>query len=67
MNGEDKIFSEDYLNWVRQSGITNLTNNQHRFAEFLLREENRKIIASVGSYSEIFESVRKWCKDNPKD
>ena len=58
------IFSQDYLEWVKQANLPPLTNTQHRFAEWLLLEDNVKIISQIGELDIVFASVRKWLKNN---
>jgi hypothetical protein len=60
---QEPLFSKQYLEWVGQSKLPPLTNNQHRFAELLLKEENAKIIGQIGSFDEIFASIRNWIKN----
>lgn len=57
------VFSQDYLEWVKQANLPPLTNTQHKFAEWLLQEDNRKVISQIGGLDEIFISVRKWVKN----
>jgi hypothetical protein len=57
------VFSQDYLEWVKQANLHPLTNTQHKFAEWLLQEDNRKVISQIGGLDEIFISVRKWVKN----
>lgn len=57
------VFSQDYLEWVNQANLPPLTNTQHKFAEWLLFEDNAKIIAQIGDLDTIFISVRKWLKN----
>jgi hypothetical protein len=57
------VFSQDYLEWVKQANLPPLTNTQHKFAEWLLQEDNRKVISQIGGFDEIFISVRKWVKN----
>jgi len=57
------VFSQDYLEWVKQANLHSLTNTQHKFAEWLLQEDNRKVISQIGGLDEIFISVRKWVKN----
>jgi len=57
------VFSQDYLEWVKQANLPPLTNTQHKFAEWLLQEDNRKVISQIGGLDEIFISVRKWGKN----
>jgi len=56
------IFSKDYLEWVKQSNLPPLTNTQQQFAEWLLREDNAKVISQIGDLDTIFSSVRKFVK-----
>ena len=56
------MYSKEYLQWVKDTKQKNLTNNQHKFAEFLL--ENHKMISMIGSYTKIFISIRDWVKNN---
>jgi hypothetical protein len=58
----DKDFDEDYLNWVHQSGLPPLTRTQWKFAQWLLEEENVKIISQIGGLDDIFISVRQYVK-----
>lgn len=55
-------YSENYENWVRQANLKPLTNTQHEFAEWLLIEENAKMISQIGDLNPIFISIRKWLK-----
>ena len=57
------VFSQDYLEWVKQANLPPLTNTQHKFAEWLLQEDNRKVISQIGGLDEIFISVREWVKN----
>jgi hypothetical protein len=57
---KDKIFSQEYLEWVQQADLPPLTNTQHKFAEWLLKEENAKIISQISSLDKIFISVRNY-------
>ena len=57
------VFSQDYLEWVRQANLPPLTNTQHKFAEWLLLEENAKVISQISDLDTIFCSVRKWVKN----
>lgn len=59
-------YSERYLEWVKQCKLPLLTNTQRKFAEWLLQEENSKVIAQIGDLDSIFISVRKFIKNNPK-
>jgi hypothetical protein len=56
------MFSEEYKKWVGQSGMKNLTNTQHRFAEWLLQDDIAKVIAQIGDLDAIFISVRQYIK-----
>lgn len=56
------MFSKEYLDWVKESNLKNLTNTQHKFAEFLLK--NHTEIGKIGNLEDIFTSVRKYVKDN---
>lgn len=56
-------FSKDYLEWVKQSGLPHLTNNQHRFAEWLLHHDNREVMSQIGNMDDVFTSIRKWIKN----
>ena len=57
------VFTEEYLSWIKQADLPPLTNTQHSFAEWLLLEENAKIISQIGSLDEIFTSIRKYLKN----
>lgn len=56
------MFSDDYKKWVNWSKKTNLTNNQHKFAEFLLK--NEVMVNTLGDMQTIFTSIREWLKKN---
>lgn len=56
--------SKEYLLWVKSTGQKNLTNTQHEFAEFLLK--NNKEISKIGNLNDIFLNIRKWIKNNPE-
>ena len=55
-------FTSEYLEWVAQANLPSLTNTQHYFAEWLLMEDNAKIIRQIGDLDKIFISVRKYLK-----
>ena len=57
---ENKMFSDDYLKWVKETNQKNLTNTQHEFAEWLI--QNRDKISKIGDLETIFKSVRGWLK-----
>jgi len=57
-------FSKKYLKWVKQAHLPPLTNTQHKFAEWLLKEENAKVISQIGGLDEIFISVRRFLKND---
>lgn len=57
------VFSEAYLEWVKQANFSPLTNTQHRFAEWLLQEDNAKVISQIGDLDKIFISVRRFVKN----
>lgn len=57
------VFSEAYLELVKQANLPPLTNTQHKFAEWLLLEENAKVISQIGDLDTIFSSVRRWLKN----
>lgn len=57
------VFSEAYLEWVKQANLPPLTNTQHRFAEWLLQEDNTKVISQIGDLDTIFLSVRRFVKN----
>lgn len=57
------MFSEAYLKWVKQANLPPLTNTQHRFAEWLLQEDNAKVISQIGDLDTIFLSVRRFVKN----
>lgn len=54
-------FSAEYLEWVKQAELPPLTNTQHYFAEWLLK--NKDIISQIGDLEIIFTKVRKWLKN----
>lgn len=61
-------FSPVYLQWVKWRNINHpnaqpITNSQHRFVEWALREENAKMIASIGDMYTMFSQVRQYLKD----
>lgn len=58
-----EVFSQDYLEWVKQANLSPLTNAQYKFAEWLLLKDNAKVIAQIGDLDTIFYSVRKWLKN----
>jgi predicted TPR repeat methyltransferase len=60
----NNIISKEYLEWVKQSKLSQLTNTQHNFAEWLLEEKNAKMLMKIGNLDEIFISVRKHLKNN---
>lgn len=55
--------TEKYLEWVQQANLNPLTKTQASFAEWLLQEDNSKIILQIGDLTIIFESVRKFLKN----
>jgi len=55
--------SSKYLEWVKQAGLPPLTNTQKRFAEWLLLDENEKVIQQIGNLDVIFTSVRRFVKN----
>lgn len=57
------VFSQDYLEWVKQANLPPLTKTQHEFAEWLLLEDNAKVIAQIGDLDTIFISVRRYIKN----
>lgn len=59
---ENQIYSKEYIKWVQQSKMKPLTNTQHKFAEWLLSEDNAKVISQIGDLNDIFISVRKFLK-----
>lgn len=58
----EPIYSEKYLEWSKQCDLPPLTNTQHAFAEWLLKDENSKMVAMIGDLDSIFISVRKFLK-----
>jgi hypothetical protein len=58
----EPIYSEQYLEWAKQCNLPPLTNTQHAFAEWLLKQENAKQIAVIGDLDSIFISIRKFLK-----
>ena len=61
---EDKLISDEYLEWVKQTNLPPLTNTQHIFAEWLLEEDNAKMISKIGNLNDIFISVREHLKNH---
>lgn len=59
---EPATYSKKYIEWAQQSGLPPLTNTQHKFAEWLLREDTTKIISQIGDLSCIFESIKQFIK-----
>ena len=57
-----KMFSKQYMKFAKDSPIKNLTNSQHRFIEFLLK--NHRIVGQIGSFIKLFEITRQWIKEN---
>lgn len=57
-------YSEEYLKWVKDADLPELTNTQHKFAEWLLSKEISKRINVIGSLDDVFKSVRKYLRDN---
>ena len=60
------MISPEFLKFIENAKLPPLTNTQHRFAEWLLLEENRKIIGQLGNLDDIFVAVRKYVKQNNK-
>lgn len=56
------IMTSDYLDWVRQAKLPPLTGTQAEFAEWLLKEDNAKVISQIGDLGVVFESVRWYLK-----
>ena len=57
------MFSDQYMKLAAEKKFPKpLTNSQHRFVEFLLK--NHKIVGQIGSYSELFDITRDFIKDN---
>lgn len=54
MENNNDIFSPEYLDWVKQADLPPLTNSQHKFAEYLLKEKY------LGNITDVFLSIRKW-------
>lgn len=61
-SNQSDIHSKEYLKWVEQSGMAPLTSMQHKFAEWLLLEDNAKMIRKVGDLEIVFKSIRKYLK-----
>lgn len=57
------LFSPEYLEFVKKTGVKDLTNNQAAFAEWALKEENAKMISAIGGMEKMFVTVRKYLKD----
>lgn len=49
-----------YQAWVQQAKLPPLTNNQAKFAEWLLDNEDK--VAMIGDMESIFKSVRKYLR-----
>jgi site-specific DNA-methyltransferase (adenine-specific) len=65
------MFSKEFKKWLeyeneksekQKTKKLSLTNTQHRFAEWLLLEENSKVISQIGNLNEIFFLVRTYLK-----
>jgi len=59
---KDKKSDEIYSNWVKESGIKDLTGNQSKFVKMII--SNRKIICEIGSFNKVFVSIYKYLKNN---
>lgn len=66
MMSQNKCVTELYLEWVKDANLPPLTRTQKEFAEWLLKEENAKVISQIGGLDEIFISVRNFLK-KPKN
>ena len=54
-------FSAEYLAFIKQAELPPLTNTQHYFAEWLIKNEDR--ITQIGDLEIIFIKVRRWLKN----
>lgn len=54
-------FSAEYLDFIKQAELPPLTNTQHYFAEWLIK--NAEIITQIGDLEIIFVKVRRWLKN----
>ena len=55
--------SEEYLEWIKSDeNMRDLTGSQAKFAEFLLEEDNIKLLSQIGDVSKIFDSVYSYVK-----
>jgi len=60
---EDKNEVEQiYFNWVKESGISNLTGNQVKVIKTLI--ENRKELINIGGFFGVTKSIIKYLKNN---
>jgi len=59
---KDKKSEDIYSNWVKDSGIKDLTGNQSNFVKMIIL--NRKYICEIGSFNKIFISIYKYLKNN---
>ena len=61
------MFSKEYLDWVKKEEIKNLTRNQSRISEWLLKPENPDFLIMIGSFDSIFSSVRHYAREKQKE
>lgn len=61
------MYSQEYLEWIKQrKDKVGLTNNQHRFCEFLFKEDSIKEIRKLGNFDGLFVEIRKYLRNNPE-
>jgi hypothetical protein len=53
-------YSSEFLTFIKQAELPPLTNTQHYFAEWLIR--NKDMIMQIGDLEIIFRKIRKWLK-----
>lgn len=56
------MYSDNYLNWVKENNISGLTRTQYKFAEFCL--SNHKDISVIGDVENTFKNIRLWIKNS---
>jgi hypothetical protein len=57
------VYSDNYLNWVKENQISGLTGSQYRFVEFIL--DNSDELAIMGDNTGLFSSVINFIKYSP--
>lgn len=51
-----------YEDWQKSQNISELTNTQYRFAQWLFQPENVARLEVIGDIDSIFKSIRKYVK-----